>query len=115
MSQVVRFTGDDGAFMLVETTSVASDVGLVSDDTGLARATTKLEDSLDSIRGASVALLSTVNDMKGRDGRMALDEVSLELGLSFGAEGGVVVAKGSAKVQASVTITWKATKQVDES
>jgi Trypsin-co-occurring domain 1 len=36
-----------------------------------------------------------------------LDEVTLDLALSFGVEGGVVVAKGSAQAEASVTLTWK--------
>jgi Trypsin-co-occurring domain 1 len=116
VAELLRFEGEDGSFMLIETTRLGSisDVGLVSDETGLARATTKLEDSLGSVRGAAVALLSTVNEVKGRHGTVELHEVSLELGLSFGAQGGVVVARGSANVEASVSITWRASERTDE-
>jgi hypothetical protein len=60
------------------------------------------------VRGSAVALLSVVNDLKSRTDAVALDEVSLDLALSFGVEGGVVVAKGSAKAEAAVTLTWRA-------
>jgi hypothetical protein len=39
---------------------------------------------------------------------MQLGEASMSLGLSLGVEGGVIVAKGSAKAEASVTLTWRA-------
>jgi hypothetical protein len=39
---------------------------------------------------------------------MALDEVSMDISLSLGVEGGVIVAKGSARAEASVTLTWRA-------
>jgi len=110
MAQLVRFDGADGSVMLVEVvrSSPGGDIGLTSDDAGLAKAAVKLEDSLESVRGAAVALLSAVKDMKAEGAGVALDEVSLELGISLGVEGGVVVAKGSAKAEANVTLTWRA-------
>jgi hypothetical protein len=118
MTDIVKFEGADGTFMWVELSrpsqgAAASDqehaeIGLVVDvRDGVRKATTALEDSLDSIRGAGVALMNAVAGLTSGDGRMTLDEVSLELGLSFGAEGGIVVAKGSAGVAASVTLTWR--------
>jgi hypothetical protein len=111
MAGPVRFEAADGSsFMWVETQRPASgsDLELVVDDSGLIRVATRLEDSLASVKGAAVALLSVVDDLKGRGGAVALDEVALELALSFGVEGGVVVAKGSASAEATVTLTWKA-------
>jgi hypothetical protein len=103
MSQVVRFEGDDGSFMLVEVTPVAqSEIGLVADETGVARAAARLEDSLASIRGAAVALMSTVDRIEARP-----EEVRLELALSLAVEGGVIVARGSAKAEASVVLIWR--------
>jgi hypothetical protein len=54
------------------------------------------------LRGAAVALIGSVGGMAKRP-----DEVTLELALSFGVEGGVIVAKSSAKAEASATLTWK--------
>lgn len=112
MAELVRFESEDGSFMLVETELARpgpeSDVGLVvKNEGGVATAATKLEESLGSLRGASVALMSTVNDMKQRADAVTLDEVSMELALSFSVEGGVIVAKGSATAEASVTLTWR--------
>jgi hypothetical protein len=66
-----------------------------------------LEDSLASVRGAAVAFMATVQQLRSWQDPMELDGVSMELALSLGVEGGVVVAKGSAKVEASVTLTWR--------
>ena len=110
MGQPVRFEGADGSFMLVEAARPAgdSDIEVVVESPGLDRAVTRLEDSLASVKGAAVALLSVVDDLRRRGDGVALDTVSLDLALSLGVEGGVVVAKGSAKAEASVTLTWKA-------
>ena len=97
--------------MWVETTrgGSASDIGLVAEDAGEKKALTRLEDSLQSVRGASVALLHTVDELRRSSSEVRLDEVSLELALSFGVEGSVIVAKGSAKAEASITLTWRST------
>ena len=110
MAQVVRFEGEDGSFMWVETTPAGGgrlDL-VVKDDGGGATAITRLEDSLASVQGAAVAFMATVDELKKRDAPLTLDEVSMELALSLGVEGGVIVAKGSAKAEASVTLTWRA-------
>lgn len=109
MAQPVRFVAEDGSFMLVETSApvATSDVEVVVDESGLVKAATRLEDSLQSVKGAAVALLSVIDDLRRRGDAFTLDTVSLDLALSLGVEGGVVVAKGSAKAEASVTLTWK--------
>jgi hypothetical protein len=113
MGQLVRFEAADGSFMWVEATAPngGTDVDVVVDDSGVGRAVTRLEDSLGSVKGAAVALLSVVDDLRRRNDGVALNTVSLDLALSLGIEGGVVVAKGSAKAEASVTLTWKATAE----
>jgi hypothetical protein len=103
MARRVKFVGEDGSFMWIEVTHQdESDVALVTEEDGEAKALTRLEDSLASLRGAAVALMGSVGGMAKRP-----DEVTLELALSFGVEGGVIVAKGSAKAEASATLTWK--------
>jgi hypothetical protein len=113
MTRLVKYESVDGAFMWVEThpPGGSSDVGLVAEESGETKALTRLEDSLASVRGASVALMSTVTELRERSEGVKLDEVSLEVSLSFGVEGGVIVAKGSAKAEASVTLTWRAPKE----
>lgn len=122
MDELVRFDSEDGAFMLVkparalpvETSSAEpldqpSEVEQVVDVRAQVRsAATALEDSLASVRGAAVALMATVSTIGPASGGHMLDEVSLELALSFGVAGGVVVAKGSLEAQASVTLVWRA-------
>jgi hypothetical protein len=108
---LVRFEGEDGSFMWVETTPVggSAQIGLVADeDDGGSRAVARLEDALGSVRGAAIAFMATVDALKQRSDPMALDEACLELALSLGVEGGVIVAKGSASAEASVTLTWRA-------
>jgi thymidine phosphorylase len=97
--------------MWVETTPLngGSRLDLVAKEDGTAMAAvTKLEDSLASVRGAAVAFLAAVDELRKRQAPMALAEVSMDLALSLGVEGGVIVAKGSARAEASVTLTWRA-------
>jgi hypothetical protein len=117
VKRTVQFDGDDGAFMLVDVVDAQAhvaiedgaslDVELVSDDTGVRRAAGKLEDSLESVRGAAVALMSTASQIPEGRGGLALDEISLEVGVRLGVEGGVLVAKGSAEAAVLVTLTWR--------
>jgi hypothetical protein len=115
LAEIVRFSGQDGSFMLVELDAPVrgasrSDVEVVVEPRGRgpSEAATRLEESLDSVQGASVALMSTVEALQKRDDGMGLSEVSLDLSLVLGVEGGVIVAKGKAEAQASVKLTWRA-------
>jgi fatty acid/phospholipid biosynthesis enzyme len=104
MAYPVKLEGTDGSFMWIEVTPrTESEIELVAEEGGVAKAVTRLEDSLGSIRGAAVALMSSVAEMAERP-----DEVQLEIALSLGIEGGVIVARGSANASATVTLTWKA-------
>lgn len=110
MAQVVRFEGDDGAFMLVDMAVHDVDIELVADETGRTKALTRLEQSMESVQGAGIALLNTVRNLEERSESVRLDEVTLELGLSFSVEGGMIVAKGTGRAEASVTLTWRRSK-----
>jgi hypothetical protein len=101
MGRIVRFEGDDGVFMLLEVRD-DSDVQLIADERGVTTAVTRLEDSLQSLRGPARALRAAVEGFDWEP-----EEVTLELGVELGVEGGVIVAKGSAKATASVTLTWR--------
>jgi len=75
----------------------------------IAQASQSLEASLEEIRPAITAVTNRLR-------ALAADEVSVEFGLVLGAEAGVVVAKGSAEVHFTVTLSWKRadTEQVPE-
>jgi hypothetical protein len=110
MAELVRFEGEDGSFMWVQTTRLGGESRLdlvARQDGGGTTAVTRLEESFASVRGAAIAFMATIDELKKRNAPMALDKVSMDLSLSLGVEGGVIVAKGSASAEASVTLTWR--------
>ncbi|MGH4022089.1 MAG: CU044_2847 family protein [Pseudonocardiaceae bacterium] len=66
----------------------------------VARARQTLEQALDQIKPA----LRAVHE---RLVAVSPDEVSVEFGLTLGAETGVVVAKGTSEMHFAVTLAWK--------
>jgi Trypsin-co-occurring domain 1 len=66
----------------------------------VARAGESLEQALDEVKPALRAVA-------GRLRAMAPDELTVEFGIVLGAETGVVVAKGSADVHFTVSLTWR--------
>lgn len=66
----------------------------------VARARQTLEQALDQIKPALRAVLDRLV-------AMSPDEVSVEFGLTLGAETGVVVAKGTSEMHFAVTLSWK--------
>ena len=103
MKQLVRFEGEDNTSMWVEIdVQEGREIGLVAEESREATAVTRLEDSLTSLRGAARALGTAIDGMPQKP-----TEVTLDLAISFGVEGGVIVAKGSARAEASVSLTWK--------
>jgi Trypsin-co-occurring domain 1 len=65
----------------------------------VARARESLEQALDQLKPAVRAVADRLR-------AMSPDEFSVEFGLTFGAESGLVVAKGSADVHFTVTMRW---------
>ncbi len=66
----------------------------------VARARKSLEQALDQIKPAVQAVLDRLVAMRA-------DEVSVEFGLTLGAETGLVVAKGTSEMHFAVTLGWK--------
>ncbi len=66
----------------------------------VARAGKSLEHALDQIKPAVKAVLDRLV-------AMSPDEVSVEFGLTLGAETGLVVAKGTSEMHFAVTLGWK--------
>ena len=66
----------------------------------VARARQSLEQALDQIKPAVRAVLDRLV-------AMSPDEVSVEFGLTLGAETGLVVAKGTSEMHFAVTLAWK--------
>jgi hypothetical protein len=70
----------------------------------VAYAKESIESAIDQIRPA----ISTIAD---RLKAMAADEITAEFGLVLSAEGNAIIAKGSAEVHFTVTLTWKKTEE----
>ena len=64
------------------------------------KAKASLEEALDQIQPAMRAVVERLK-------AMSPDEVSVEFGLTLGAETGVVVAKGTSEVHFTVSLTWR--------
>lgn len=65
----------------------------------VARAGQTLEQALDQLKPA-------VRAVRNRLATMAPDQVTVEFGITLGAETGVVVAKGTSEVHFTVSLTW---------
>ncbi|MGH3915948.1 MAG: CU044_2847 family protein [Pseudonocardiaceae bacterium] len=66
----------------------------------VAKAGQTLEQALDQIKPAVSAVLHRLK-------AMSPDEVSVEFGLTLGAETGIVIAKGTSEMHFAVTLAWK--------
>jgi hypothetical protein len=92
----------------LEASRAMADIEPAASTRSVPRAVSSLEDSLASVRGAAAALMSAIEGMPKASHGLALDEVSLELGVRLGVEGGVIVARGSMEADTSVILTWRA-------
>jgi hypothetical protein len=70
----------------------------------IAKADETVQAALDDL---TPALTATTKKLRA----FAADEVTVEFGLVLGVEGGVIVAKGSAEVHFTVTLTWTRQEQ----
>ena len=94
---------EGGGRLLVEVSAaeLPNDLELAGARPGevVARARQTLEQALDQIKPALRAVLDRLV-------AMSPDEVSVEFGLTLGAETGVVVAKGTSEMHFAVTLGW---------
>jgi Trypsin-co-occurring domain 1 len=104
MAYVIEVPIDAGGRLLVQAAEedLPADLELAALRPGevVVRAEESLEAALDQVKPA-------INAMVGRLRAMSPDEVSIEFGILLGAETGVIVAKGTAEVHFTVSLTWK--------
>ena len=95
--------GPDGASVLVEAdpSEIAGGLTLASSEPGkaVAKATESLSQSLERLE----PLLKSVKDTLAA---ASPDHCSVEFGLKFGGETGIVIAKGTAEVNLTITMSW---------
>jgi Trypsin-co-occurring domain 1 len=86
----------------VDPTDIGGDLVLATAEPGkvAAKATRTLEDSLDALQPA---LRSTLNRLRS----IGPEEIAVEFGLKFGGESGIILAKGTAEVNLTVSMTWR--------
>ncbi|MFF9106689.1 CU044_2847 family protein [Streptomyces sp. NPDC014776] len=100
MDELVEFTTEEGARVVVEGVEDAAGARLVSRG-GTAQATRTFENSLAGVRAAAESALRVL-----RDGALRPDAVELEFGVKMSAEAGAVIAKGAAEAHLVVKLSW---------
>ncbi len=98
----VPVEGGGRLLVQVSDTELPGELQLASARPGevVARARQSLEQALDLIKPAVRAVLDRLV-------AMSPDEVSVEFGLTLGAETGIVIAKGTSELHFAVTLAWK--------
>ncbi|MGH3908828.1 MAG: CU044_2847 family protein [Pseudonocardiaceae bacterium] len=108
---VIEVPVEGGGRLLVQASDadLPADLELAAARPGevVARARQTLEQVLDQIQPALRAVADRLMSMSP-------DEVSVEFGLTLGAETGVVVAKGTSEMHFAVTLAWKRPRSATE-
>ena len=104
MAYVIEVPVDAGGRLLVQASEDDLPGGLelaaLRPGEVVARASESVEAAVDQIKPAVDAMASKLK-------AMAADEVAVEFGVVLGAETGAVIAKGTAEVHFTVTLTWQ--------
>jgi hypothetical protein len=105
MTYVMEMPVEGGGVLRVQLAEEDVPAGLrmaANDRTGqiVERTTQTLQSALDDVKPAITVATSKLR-------ALAADEVTVEFGLMLGLEGGAIIAKGSAEVHFTVTLTWK--------
>ncbi len=69
----------------------------------------------ESVEAAFDQIKPAITAVAARLKAMAADEATVEFGLVLSAEGGAVIAKGSAQVHFTVTLTWNQAEKANAS
>ncbi len=100
MAELVRFSGPEGASLLVEVEDDGPGLELISrDPDGVVQAGRRLEDALAAVRPAIRSVVDSVRSL-------APDEYEVEFGMKLNAESGVVIAKTAVEGHFTVRIHW---------
>jgi hypothetical protein len=104
MAYVIEIPVEAGGRLLVQATADdlpdTLELAAVRPGEVIARARESVEAAIDQLKPAIGAVAS---QLKG----LAADEVAVEFGIVLGAEAGAVIAKGTAEVHFTVTLSWK--------
>jgi hypothetical protein len=102
LSVVVGGGIDDVVVFEVDRSEVADDLVLASSEAGkvAARARMTLEDALTGLKPSLVKVVHLLREI-------APDETTVEFGLKMGGETGMIIAKGTAEVNFTVSLSWK--------
>lgn len=95
--------GDDDVLVFeVDRNQVSDDLVLASSDPGTIsdRARVSLEEALAKLKPSLEKIVHLLKEMSP-------DETVVEFGLKIGGETGVIIAKGTAEVNFSVSMSWK--------
>lgn len=102
MAEILRFTDEHGAEVLVESSGAASGIVDASGRDVFRDTQERIETALGKVRG----LADTVaRELKGLES--APEQVSVEIGVNFTAEADVFIARTSAQGSLKVTLTWR--------
>ena len=114
-NKIVQFNTDDGDSIYIETEEVNTNsneagfaaVGLSEDEkSGINKASSKFEKALEPVKRVSNHLIQNIKDIQ-----IAPDEISIELGLKFSAEAGMIISKASTEGNIKVNLSWKKPEQ----
>jgi len=104
MAYVIEIPVDSGGQLLVQANEddLPGTLELASLRPGdvVARARESVEAAIDQIKPAIDAVTDWLK-------AMAADEIAVEFGIVLGAETGAIIAKGTAEVHFTVTMSWK--------
>jgi Trypsin-co-occurring domain 1 len=103
VTYLVEFPVDGGGTLLVQASAEELPGGLelaASPGEVVSRARESVEHAFDKFKPAIGAVVKSLH-------AMAPDEFAVEFGIALSAESGVIIAKGSADVHFTVTLSWK--------
>ena len=105
MTKLVEFKLEGGGSVIVQVDENESGPVPAANPGDLAgQAMMTFEQAAAKLRPIARAVLAQVKDLGPQD-------VTIELGVKFSAEAGVILAKSSAEGTCKVTLAWKSTKQ----
>lgn len=101
MTELVRFTAEDGSGVVVEVDDDSPGVEQISrDDKGIAEAAQRIETAFSAVKPA---IRSVVDMLK----QLGPDEHEVEFGLKLTAETGAIVARTAAEAHFTVKLHWR--------
>ena len=103
MAQVVEYPLEDGGVLLIQAAEADAQAGGL----GLASPTEeRVKKAGETLESALAQVTPALKTVSGALRELSPDELTVEFGLTLTAETGVVIAKGSAEVHFTVTLSW---------